>query len=226
MKDTKSLQYGPREKLLVYGIENLGVKDLLGALIGSGVGGRTYAKIAGSVSRLIRRRIRSQQQVTLEDLQGITGIGEAKAIMILAGLELGKRLYGCDQVREKTYVSNSSQAYEQLKWIGSKKKEYAVALYLNARMELIAREIIAVGRLNAVHISLRSLAIPALMHNALYVILAHNHPSGGADASPQDIEITRKAKEVLALLDIVLLDHLIITPTGWAVVGDTTDSYM
>ena len=105
---------------------------------------------------------------------------------------------------------------EQLQDIKAERQEHFVGLYLNARQELIHKELISIGTVNASIVHPRDLFTPALLHNAVAVIVAHNHPSGDATPSAEDMEVTHRLKEGGRLLGISLLQHLIITEYGYA----------
>jgi DNA repair protein RadC len=109
----------------------------------------------------------------------------------------------------------SEQAYMLLKDIGTKKKEYVIAVFLNSRFEVIKKETICIGSLDGVGIVPRDILIPALESNAGYVVIAHNHPSGDATPSKEDIVITKRISEALDLVGLRLIDHLVISNTDW-----------
>jgi DNA repair protein RadC len=108
-------------------------------------------------------------------------------------------------------IERDEDALAQLHDIRNHKKEHFVALYLNARNELIHRELISVGTVNASIVHPRDVFAPALTHNATAVIVAHNHPSGSPEPSPEDREVTNRLKEAGRLMGIRFLGHLILT---------------
>ncbi len=113
-------------------------------------------------------------------------------------------------------IEETTQAVEQLQDIKAQRKEHFVGLYLNARHELIHKETVSIGTVNASIVHPRDVFAPALLHNAVAVIVAHNHPSGDATPSPEDVEITHRLKEAGRLLGISVLDHIIITEYGYS----------
>ena len=113
-------------------------------------------------------------------------------------------------------VENTAQAIDQLQDIKAQRKEHFVGLYLNARHELIHKEIVSIGTVNASIVHPRDVFAPAIMHNAVAVIVAHNHPSGDATPSAEDREVTQRLKDGGRLLGISVLEHIIITEYGYS----------
>ena len=113
-------------------------------------------------------------------------------------------------------IEQTAQAVEQLQDIKAERKEHVVGLYLNARYELIHREIVSIGTVNASIVRPRDVFAPAILHNATAVIVAHNHPSGDATPSAEDREVTQRLKGAGRLLGISVLEHIIITEYGYS----------
>ena len=113
-------------------------------------------------------------------------------------------------------IEETAQAVGQLQDIKAERKEHFVGLYLNARHELIHKELISIGTVNASIVHPRDPFAPAILHNAVAVIVAHNHPSGDATPSAEDREVTHRLKEAGRLLGISVLEHIIITEYGYS----------
>lgn len=113
-------------------------------------------------------------------------------------------------------IEDTARAVEQLKDIKAQRKEHFVGLYLNARHELIHKEIVSIGTVNASIVHPRDVFAPALLHNAVALIVAHNHPSGDATPSPEDNDVTHRLKEAGRLLGISVREHIIITEFGYS----------
>jgi DNA repair protein RadC len=113
-------------------------------------------------------------------------------------------------------IEETAQAIEHLQDIKGQRKEHFVGLYLNARRELIHKEIVSIGTLNASIVHPRDVFAPAITCNASAVIVAHNHPSGDATPSPEDRDVTHRLKEAGKLLGIPVLEHVIITEYGYS----------
>jgi DNA repair protein RadC len=133
---------------------------------------------------------------------------------ILAGMELGRRVYGIYS-QEKISIQNSRQAYELLKNMSKFKQEHVVALYLNSRFELIEKKTIRIGGVDNSQLLPRDVITYALDNNASYVVMAHNHPSGDCSPSQEDMLLTQRLSEAMNLMGITLLEHIVIARNGW-----------
>ena len=198
----------PREKLLKQGPDSLRDSELLAILLQTGMAGKTVLEVAEEILRKYPKR--ALLDVTYDDLSRIKGISEAKAATLLAACALSGRILEAQQ-SGRPIIETVEQAVAQIHDIRTHKREHFVALYLNARNELIHRENVSVGTVNASIIHPRDVFAPALEHNATSVIVAHNHPSGDTAPSAEDREVTVRLKEAGDLLGIHLLYHLILT---------------
>ena len=202
----------PREKLSEKGAENLSDAELLAILIRTGRAGKSALDIAKET--LKKYPLTKLLAVPKDDLVSIKGLEETKAITIKAALELGQRAVG--SFNDSLPILDSPEAIAaQLADLRDKQKEYFMALYLNARNQLIHKETISVGTLTASLVHPREVFEPAIRHFASSVVLAHNHPSNNPEASEEDIQLTEKLVRAGMILDIALLDHIIITNNGY-----------
>lgn len=198
----------PREKLIEKGAENLTDKELLAILLRTGRAGKSALDIAeGILAKYPKRKL---LDISLMDLRKVNGVGADKACSLIAAIELTKRALEV-QITGRPIIESTEQALAQLHDIRNHKKEHFVALYLNARNELIHREDISVGTVNASIVHPRDVFAPALEHNATAVMVAHNHPSGNAEPSPEDVEVTSRLKEAGKILGIRVVQHLVLT---------------
>lgn len=204
----------PREKYLERGIDSLSDTELVAILVGSGVKGKDFFSISRSIVKRIRKVLSKGREIKLEDIDGVEGVGEITAMRILAGMELGRRVYGLCR-NERALVRNSEEAYELLRDIGSKKQEYIVGLFLNSRFEVLDKRVVGMGTLDLVSILPRDIIIPALELNAALVVIAHNHPSGDSSPSEEDILFTKRLSEALDMVGMKLLDHIVIGKDTW-----------
>jgi DNA repair protein RadC len=204
----------PREKYIKKGIDNLTDMDLIAILVGSGIKGKDFLSVSRSVIRYVRDSVKNGEELTLESITKVNGIGNVTAMRILCGIELGRRLYGLNE-KERLLVRNSNEAYEFLKDISKKKQEHIISLFLNSRFEVLDKRVICIGSLDGVSILPRDIIIPALELNASSIIMAHNHPSGDPSPSNEDVLITKRIKEGLDLVGLNLLDHIVIGKDGW-----------
>lgn len=200
----------PREKLSQVGQSNLTILELLALIIGSGTKRFPVIKIAQQLQQQFS--LSSYSTLTLPQLLKIPGIGTSQASRLLACVELGKRIFTIPTLIQ---ITGSEQAVSQASAIRHLQKEHLLGLYLNARQELVHQEVITIGGLNYTNVSPRDVYAPALPIPAAYIILIHNHPSGSAEPSQADLEVTERLEAAGQLLGIALLDHIIVTSTTY-----------
>lgn len=147
---------------------------------------------------------------TVKDFMEVKGVDEGKACSLLAAFELAKRALEVED-NNLPAINSAKDAVAHLQELRTAKKEHFVVLYLNARNQLIHKETISIGTLNANLVHPREVFKPAIDHLAASIIVAHNHPSGGCEPSAADLELTKRLKEAGKLLGIEMADHLIIT---------------
>ena len=202
----------PREKLVAKGAENLKDSELLAILLRTGKAGRNVIEIASQIlTKHFKKRL---LQMTYQDLVKIGGIDSAKATTLLAAFELSKRALEVNDTNLPTIVT-PKDAVAQLTELRHNKKEHFVALYLNARNQLVHKETISMGTLNANLVHPREVFEPALKHSAAGIMVAHNHPSGDPKPSEDDLEITKRLVEAGKLMGVEVIDHVIITPNSY-----------
>ena len=202
----------PREKLVAKGAENLKDSELLAILLRTGKAGKNVIEIASQI--LTKHSKKRLLQMTYQDLVKIDGIDSAKATTLLAAFELSKRALEVNDTNLPT-INNAKDAVAQLADLRDLKKEHFVALYINARNKLIHRDLVSVGTLNANLVHPREVFEPAIARASAQVIVAHNHPSGDPEPSEDDLVITKKLVDGGKLLGIEVIDHIIITKTGY-----------
>ena len=144
-----------------------------------------------------------------QDLLKISGIDSAKAVTLLAAFELSKRVLEVNDTSSPT-ISNAKDAVAQLTDLRDLKKEHFVVLYLNARNQLVHKETVSIGTLNANLVHPREVFEPAIKHSAANIIVAHNHPSGDSKPSEDDLEITKRLTEAGKIMGIEIADHIIV----------------
>ena len=198
----------PRERLIAKGAENLKDAELLAILLRTGREGKNVLEVASQIlSEHSKKRL---LQLKYEDLIKVKGINAGKATTLLAAFELSKRALDVDD-SSLPVISNLKEALSQLTDIRQLQKEHFVALYLNARNQLVHKETISIGTLNASLIHPREVFELAIQHRTVSVVVSHNHPSGTTDPSEDDIEVTKRLVGAGKLLGIDLYDHIIVT---------------
>ena len=200
----------PRERFLKKGPDALSKSDLLAILLGSGIKGTNVQQLSQQV---IKKFGKDFLNITVDDLQEISGIGQAKALQIASAISLVKRFYTDDQTNE-IKISNSQDVISLTYDLRDKKKEHLVCLYLNARNILLKKEIISVGLLDKTLLHPREIFYPATELNAASVILVHNHPSGDSTPSEKDIQIVEKIAQAGEIMGISVIDFVIISEKG------------
>jgi len=196
----------PRERLFELGPGALSDADLVALVFGSGSGGEGVLDVAARVTRSIH--LRRLHQTAVEDLLAIKGMGPARAAQLLAAAEIGRRIWpDADPI---PLVRGPETIFELTADIRRSNREHFVGFYLNSRNQVLRREIISIGSLNASIVHPREVFIPALAVSAATLILAHNHPSGDPSPSEEDLAITRRITESGRLLGIELLDHVVV----------------
>ncbi|MGQ9724896.1 MAG: RadC family protein [Tepidimonas sp.] len=206
-------QARPREKLLARGPQALVDAELLALLLRTGLPGQPVLHFAQS---LLERfdGLGGLLQATPEQLASIKGLGPAKRAELLAVTEMVRRALA-QRLREQPVLDSPAAVANVLQLhIAHRPHEVFAALFLDSQYRLIALEELFRGTLDQTSVYPREVALRALHHGAAAVILAHNHPSGAAEPSRADEALTRSLKAALALLDIRVLDHFVVTRTG------------
>ena len=204
----------PREKLMLKGKESLSNSELIAILIGSG----SRSESAVALSKRILASVDSLNmlgKMSISQLMNFKGIGEAKAIAIIAALELGRRRRAEDSV-ELVNITSSKLVFEIMQpIIGELAHEEFWVLFLNNSNKVISKAQLSKGGITGTIVDVRLVFKLALENGATGLIVCHNHPSGNLTPSNADKEITNKLKRAGDSLDVKVLDHLIITETKY-----------
>jgi DNA repair protein RadC len=197
----------PREKLERVGPEALADEELLAILLRTGYEGMNVLEVSRAI--LQAHGPGDLLDLNLEGLTGIKGIGRAKGAGLVAGFEFARRALK-QGMGIAPSISHPCDAVGLLADIKDRRKEHFVAIFLNARNQIICREEVSIGSLNASLVHPREVFMPAVGSAAASVILAHNHPSGDVTPSREDIELTRRMVQAGEIMGIEVLDHIII----------------
>lgn len=197
----------PREKLISKGVQSLKDEELLAIIFGTGYKGTHVLKLAKGFLRAYPKE--KLASIDFETVSGVKGIGATKACSLLAGIELARRVM--ESSNYTPTILSSSDIASVVNDLRDKKKEYFVALYLNARSQLISKEVISVGTINASIVHPREVFYPAIKNLATSVAFAHNHPSGDTNPSPEDFNLTTRLVYSGKILDIEIIDHVIVS---------------
>jgi len=210
----------PREKLLAKGKVSLTDSELLAILISSGNKNESAVALCKRILAFVGNNLNALGKLSVSQLQDFKGIGEAKAISIVAGLELGRRRrLGEAVVLNK--ITSSKSVFEIMQPIlGDLHHEEFWGLFLNNSNKIIAKQQLSKGGITGTLVDVRLLMKKALEVGATSFIVCHNHPSGTLKISVADKQITNKIKTAGISLDIKLLDHIIITEKDYISLAD------
>jgi DNA repair protein RadC len=205
----------PREKFLLKGKSALSDSELLAILIGSGSRNESAVQLCQRILFSANNNLNQLGKLSIQQLTEFKGIGEAKAISIAAALELGRRRRAEDAILLDKITSSKTVFEIMQPIIGELPHEEFWVLYLNNSNKVLHKAQLSKGGLTGTVVDTRIIFKTALEYNATSLILTHNHPSGKLQASDPDKEITRKLKLAGQQLDIIVLDHIIMTETGY-----------
>ncbi len=200
----------PREKLQKYGVEKLTDKELMAIILRTGIAGCNVVELSKKVLNTILKI--GIEKITTKNLLEIKGLGKTKSGQVIASLELGRRLL---KGKKAELVLSPKDVWDKMEDLRESKKEHFVVFYLDTRNQVIKREIISVGTLNASLIHPREVFEPAIRYSTSQIIITHNHPSGVSEPSQEDIDISKRLIDSGKILGIEILDHIIVDKSGY-----------
>lgn len=206
----------PREKLLHKGAEVLSNAELLAILINNGTRNKSAVDLAKELMLKANNDLQRLGEFSVKEIVQlqVKGLGEAKAISIIAALELGIRRAATE--KKKTIIHSSKDIADYLKeQLQFKSHEVFMAIFLNQANKIIHSETISEGGITGTVVDTRILLKKALEYNTVGIILCHNHPSGSLKPSNADKQITQKIKQAAELFDIKVMDHIIVSNEGY-----------
>ncbi|WP_282068702.1 RadC family protein [Olleya namhaensis] len=205
----------PREKLLYKGKATLSDAELVAILIGSGNRNESAVSLCKRILASVDNNLSDLGKLSIKQLMEFKGIGEAKAISIIAALELGRRRRG-EEALQKKKIQSSKSVFELMQpVIGELPHEEFWIVYLNNSNKVIYKNQLSKGGITGTLVDTRLVLKTALEVGAVGLILSHNHPSGTLKPSQADKDVTLKLKTAAQSLDIKVLDHLIITENAY-----------
>lgn len=196
----------PRERLHRLGPKGVSDIELLCVVLGSGSSGRPVQDLAQDILEMIARG-----EICPEDLQKVPGLGPAKAASICAGLELGRRMAGS----KPRSCRSPASIFELIRHYGDRMQEHFLVIMLNGAHELMGVNVVTVGLVNRTVVHPREVFSDPLKMRATAIVLAHNHPSGNLEPSPDDLEVTMRLRKAGILLGIEVLDHIIFSSDNY-----------
>ncbi|AZU63499.1 RadC family protein [Neobacillus mesonae] len=199
----------PRERFILHGPQSLSNHELIAILLRNGTKDESVLQLANRMLTHFEG-LRQLKSATLEEITEIKGIGTAKAIQILAAVEIGRRIANLNFTDRYVIRSPEDGAKYVMNDMRFLTQEHFVCLYLNTKNQVIHKQTVFIGSLNASIVHPREVFREALKRSAASVIALHNHPSGDPSPSREDIEVTKRLVECGKIIGIDLLDHLII----------------
>lgn len=206
----------PREKLALKGAESLSNSELLAILINNGSLDKSAVDLAKELLLAAENSLQRLAKLSVKEMVNlkIKGLGPAKAVSIAAALELGVRRNMADNKKEVVLSSKDVAGFLQAQ-LQYKSHEVFAVVFLNRSNKINHYEIISEGGITGTVADPRIILKKALQHEAVSIVLCHNHPSGNLKPSRQDQELTTKIKEAALYFDIKVLDHIIVSEEGY-----------
>ncbi len=205
----------PREKLSLKGKSVLSDAELIAILIGSGSRNESAVELSKRILASVENNLNALGKLSIKQLCEFKGVGEAKAISIIAALEVGKRQKN-EEVLKLEKITSSQIIFNIMQpIIGDLPHEEFWVLYLNNNLKIVFKSQLSKGGITGTVVDLRIIFKMAFQHNATAIVLVHNHPSGNNQPSNADLEVTKKIKVACQNLEINLVDHLIITQNNY-----------
>lgn len=202
------LEERPRERLKQVGIKNLSDKELLSIIIKTGRKGKNVNEL--SIELLKKIDMKDLQNVTLKELVSINGIGEVKAMELLAAIELGKRIW-LKENNKLEKLENAEKIWKDSKYLfAGLKQEYFYCYYFNNKQELIKRKKLFIGTINSATTHTREVFKEAYLLSASFIVCLHNHPSNDVEPSKADILFTKALMKTGEIQGIPVIDHIIV----------------
>jgi DNA repair protein RadC len=204
----------PREKAKRYGVEALSNAELLALILRTGTPGYPITEMCRDIMQLHGNFFGNLCRSSIEQLKEIRGIGDTKAVQVMAIMEIVKR-YGNEKVGDRPRITSSSDIFSMMRHvIGDLPHEEIWVVFLNRGNRVIGKMRVSAGSSVASVFDVKKILKNALLAHAEGVVLVHNHPSGTLAPSGPDDQITRRLKEACKQLDLTMLDHVIVTTDG------------
>ena len=205
----------PRERALKYGIGTLSTPDLWALILRTGLRGKPITHLCRDLMRDNNQSLFQLERKSLKEIMATKGIGTTKGLQILAAMEITRR-YNREKVGEKYIITSSQSIYDLMRSeIGNLTHEEIWTIYLGRRNDVLLTKRITSGSAVASIFDIKAIMKEALLMEAQGLVLCHNHPSGNLTPSGPDDQITRKMKEGAQIMDLRMVDHLIISASGF-----------
>jgi DNA repair protein RadC len=198
----------PREKLISRGVAALSDSELLAILLNTGIQGKNVNQLAADLLVFLDN---SKDIPPVKEIASLAGIGQSKACAVAAMLEFGRRRYGSFSER----IKQPADIFTLIRHYADRKQERFISLSLNGAHEVLAVRIVTIGLVNKTIVHPREVFADIIQDRAAAFCVAHNHPSGQLESSPEDEEITKRLQAAAKILGLHFVDHLIFSETKW-----------
>lgn len=205
----------PREKLLLKGKHVLTDAELIAILISSGNAEETAVELSKRILSGLENNLNELGKQSVHDLMKFKGIGEAKAVSIVAALELGRRRKPEDKIKREQIITSKDAVDIFQPLLGDKSHEEFWILFLNRANIVTGKQAVSSGGMSGTVVDPKMVFKAALDAKAVGIILCHNHPSGNVKPSQQDIDLTKKLTAAGKLMEISVLDHIIVAQSSY-----------
>jgi DNA repair protein RadC len=205
----------PREKLLLKGKHVLSDAELIAILISSGNAEETAVELSKRILGDLKNNLNELGRMSVSDLTKYKGIGEAKAISIIAAVELGRRRKDSENIKRDQIITSKDAADILQPMLADNLHEEFWILFLNRANFVTGKQQVSTGGMSGTVVDPKIIFRMALEQKAVSIILCHNHPSGNNKPSQEDIKLTKKLSEAGKSLEIMVLDHLIVSQNGF-----------
>ena len=202
------LEERPREKLKNRGPESLTDSELLAILLNTGIHGKNVKELAGDLLGLLDG---NKDIPHIREISRLAGIGQSKACAVAAMLEFGRRRYGSFSAR----IKRPADIFTLVRHYADRKQERFISLSLNGAHEVLAVRVVTIGLVNKTIVHPREVFADLIQDRAAAFCVAHNHPSGQLESSPEDEEITERLQSAAHILGIHFVDHIIFSQSAW-----------
>jgi len=198
----------PREKLIARGAASLSDRELLAILLNTGIQGKNVFELAEDLLGLLDR---NKEIPSIQEISGLSGIGTSKACAVAAMLEFGRRRFGSFSA----CIKKPFDIFTQVRHFADRKQERFISLSLNGAHEVLAVRVVTIGLVNKTIVHPREVFADLIQDRAAAFCVAHNHPSGKLQSSPEDDEVTERLQSAADILGIQFVDHVIFSETNW-----------
>lgn len=201
----------PRERLLSAGVEKLSNEEVIAIILKTGTKDKSVIDLSRELIN-IYGGFSNLENISVEKLKQIKGIGEVKAIELVTALEFGKRIFLEKDTHTKKRLSNAKSIWQAMKYLFyNKKQEYFYALYFDNKQQLISYKLLFMGTINRSVVHPREVFKEAYLVSASSIVCMHNHPSGDISTSAEDIKFTKSIYEIGLIQGIPVVDHVIVS---------------